>query len=76
MCHVYHRSSFPTSGCSLGEIEALKMHISPSKKKTSLVFFKIEVGERIHMEIPIFEREVWQPLHIVATQPPKVVQTG
>lgn len=40
------------------------------------MLFKNEVGERVQAEIPVFEREVRQPLHIVTTQPPEVVQTG
>lgn len=58
------------------EREALTMLISPSKKNTSLMLFKSEMGERTQMEIPVFEREVRQPLHIVTTQPPEVLQTG
>lgn len=41
----------------------------------SLMLLKSNMG-KIHMEISIFESEVWQPLHFVATQPPKVVQMG
>ena len=59
-----------------GKREALKMPIPPSRKNTSLMLFKSEVGERTQTEIPVFEREVRQPLHIVTTQPPEVVQTG
>lgn len=40
------------------------------------MLFKSEMGERTQMEIPVFEREVRQPLHIVTTQPPEVLQTG
>ena len=40
------------------------------------MLFKNEVGERVQAEIPMFEREVRQPLHIVTTQPPEVGQTG
>lgn len=39
------------------------------------MLFKNKVGERVQAEIPVFEREVRQPLHIVTTQPPKVVHT-
>lgn len=59
--------------------EVLKIHIIPSNKegeKKPCVSEKQNGEGRAHMEIPIIESTVWQPLHTVATQPPKAVETG
>lgn len=55
----------------LGELEALKVHISISKKNKSIpTFFKSQIGERT----PILECEESPPFHIVATRSLTAVQ--